>query len=143
MVGKSEEESSGRTSSLRVSRHPLRLGSVFRFSLDSARCPHGPGSRSTARILTLTTSAHSFVTVVSMSARSVGGEEIQVFSPVGVARAAAIPVGVLEAGDLLGETPRGKKAKHAEPAEQTPDQKAEEIVRKTLGRIWRRRCLRT
>ena len=41
-----------------------------------------------------------------------------------MARAAAIPVGALEAGDLVGETPRGKKARYAEPAEQTPDQKA-------------------
>ena len=73
--------------------------------------------------------------VVSMSAHSVGGDEISVFSPVGMARAAAIPVGALEAGDLMGETPRGKKARYAEPAEQTPDQKAEEIVKKTLGSI--------
>ena len=36
--------------------------------------------------------------VVSMSAQSVGGDEISVFSPVGMARAAAIPVGALEAG---------------------------------------------
>ena len=50
-----------------------------------------------------------------------------------LALAAAIPVGALEAGDLIGETPRRKKARYAEPAEQTPDQKAEEIVRKTLG----------
>ena len=63
--------------------------------------------------------------VVSMSAKSVGGDEISVFSPVGVARAAAIPVGALEAGDLMGETPRGNKARYAEPAEQMPDQKAE------------------
>ena len=34
------------------------------------------------------------------------GQEISVFSPVGMARAAAIPVGALEAGDLMGETPR-------------------------------------
>ena len=74
-----------------------------------------------------------FCLVVSMSAQSVGGDEISVFSPVGMARAAAIPVGALEAGDLMGETPRGKKARYAEPAEQTPDQKAEEIVKKTLG----------
>ena len=33
----------------------------------------------------------------------------------------------------MGETPRGKKACYAEPEEQTPDQKAEEIVKKTLG----------
>ena len=33
----------------------------------------------------------------------------------------------------MGETPRGKKARYAEPAKQTPDQKAEEIVEKTLG----------
>ena len=39
--------------------------------------------------------------VVSMSAQSVGGDEISVFSPVGMARAAAIPVGALEAGDLM------------------------------------------
>ena len=71
--------------------------------------------------------------LVSMSAQSVGGDEISVFSPAGMARAAAIPVGALEAGDLMGETPRGKKARYAEPAEQTPDQKAEEIVEKTLG----------
>ena len=67
-----------------------------------------------------------------MSAESVGGDEISVFSPVGMARAAAIPVGALEAGDLMGETPRGKKARYAEPAEQTPDHKAEEIVKKTF-----------
>ena len=42
-------------------------------------------------------------------------------------------MGALEAGGLMGETPRGKKACYAEPAEQTPDQKAEEIVKKTLG----------
>ena len=65
-----------------------------------------------------------------MSVRSVG---VEVFSPVGMARAATIPVGALEAGDLMGETPRGQKARDAEPAEQTPDQKAEEIVKKTLG----------
>ena len=68
-----------------------------------------------------------------MSAQSVGGDEISVFSPVGMARAAAIPVGALEAGDLMGETPRGNKARYAEPAEQMPDQKAGEIVKKTLG----------
>ena len=33
----------------------------------------------------------------------------------------------------MGETPRGKKARYAEPADQTPDQKAEEIVKKTPG----------
>ena len=33
----------------------------------------------------------------------------------------------------MGETPRRKKARYAERAEQTPDQKAEEIVKKTLG----------
>ena len=80
--------------------------------------------KKSARILTLTTSGHLIVAVVSMSVRSVGGEETQVFSPVRMARAAAIPVGALEAGDSLGETPRGKKARYAEPAEQTPDQKA-------------------
>ena len=46
--------------------------------------------KQSARTLTLTTSAHLIVAVVSMSVRSVGGEEIQVFSPVGMARAAAI-----------------------------------------------------
>ena len=70
--------------------------------------------------------------VVSKSAQSVGGDEIGVFSPVGMARAAAVPVEALEAGDLMGETLRGKKARYAEPADQTPDQKAEEIVKKTL-----------
>ena len=50
-----------------------------------------------------------------------------------MARAAAVPVEALGAGDLVGETPRGKKARYAEPAERTPDQKAEEIVKKTLG----------
>ena len=69
-----------------------------------------------ARILTLTTSAHLIVVVVSMSVRSVGGEEIQGFSPVRMARAAAIPKGALEAGDVMGETPRGKKAIYVEPA---------------------------
>ena len=67
-----------------------------------------------------------------MSAQSVGGDEIGDFSPAGMARAAAVPVEALEAGDLVGETPRGKKARYAEPAERTPDQKAEEIVKKTL-----------
>ena len=61
--------------------------------------------------------------IVSMSAQSVGGDEISVFSPAGTARAAAIPVGALEAGDLVGETPKGKKARYAE----------EEFVKKTLG----------
>ena len=42
-------------------------------------------------------------------------------------------MGAREAGDFLGETPRGKKARYAEPAEQTPDQTAKEIVRKTFG----------
>ena len=42
-------------------------------------------------------------------------------------------MGAREAGDFLGETPRGKKARYAETAEQTPDQTAEEIARKTLG----------
>ena len=115
--------------------------SIFRFSLDSERFAHGLGSRSAAdqlcqkspRILKLTTSAHLIVALVSMSVRSVGGEEIQVFSPVGMARAAAISAGALEAGDLMGETPRRKKARYAEHAEQTPDQKAEEIVKNTLG----------
>ena len=44
--------------------------------------------------------------IVSLSAQGVGGDKISVFSPVGMARAAAIPVGALEAGDLKGETPR-------------------------------------
>ena len=99
-------------------------------------CAHGLGSRSAAgrlcqkfvRIFTLTTSVHLFVAVVSMSVQSVGGDEIHVFS-LGMARAAAIPVGALEAGDLMGETPRGKKARYAGPA----GQKAEEIGKKTLG----------
>ena len=113
---------------------------MFRFSLDSERCVHGLGSRSAADqlcqksarilILALTTSAHLIVAVVSMSVRSVGGEEIQVFSPVGMGHPNG---GALEAGDVMGETPRGKKARHAEPAEQTLDQKAEDIVKKTLG----------
>ena len=51
-------------------------------------------AKKSVRILTLTTSAHFFVAVVSMSVRSVGGEEIQVFSPVGNTRAEAIPAGV-------------------------------------------------
>ena len=68
-----------------------------------------------------------------MSVQSVGGDEIHVFSPVGIARAAAIPVWALEAGDLMGETPKGKKTRCAEPADQIPDQKTEEIVKKTLG----------
>ena len=38
-------------------------------------------------------------------------------------------MGALEAGDHMGETPRRKKARYAEPA----DQKAEEIGKKTLG----------
>ena len=63
----------------------------------------------------------------------VGGDEIGVSSRVGTARAAAVPVGTLEAGDLMRETPREKKARYAEPAEQTPDQKAEEIVKTTPG----------
>ena len=62
-----------------------------------------------------------------MSVRSVGCEEIQVFSPVRMARAAAISAGALEVGDLIGETPRKKKARYAEPAEQT------QIVKNTLG----------
>ena len=33
----------------------------------------------------------------------------------------------------MGETPRRHKARYAEPAKQTPDKKAEEIVKKTLG----------
>ena len=33
----------------------------------------------------------------------------------------------------MGETPRRKQARYAEHAEQTHDQKAEEIVKKTLG----------
>ena len=49
--------------------------------------------------------------VVSMSAQSVGGDEISVFSPVGMARAAAIPVGAMEDGNLMGETPRWKEGK--------------------------------
>ena len=44
------------------------------------------------------------------------------------------PVGALEAGDLMGETPRGKKARYAEPADQTPDQKAEEIAQERGAR---------
>ena len=48
--------------------------------------------------------------VVSMSARSVGGDEVDVFSPVGMARA-AISVGALDAGDLMGETSEGKEGK--------------------------------
>ena len=50
-----------------------------------------------------------------------------------MARAAVVPVEALEARDLVGETSRRKKARNAEPAERTPDQKAEEIVKKTLG----------
>ena len=61
--------------------------------------------------------------------RSVGGDEIQIFSPVVVARVAATPVGALEADNLMGETPRGKKPQYAEPSEQTPNQKADDIVR--------------
>ena len=103
----------------------------FVLSLESERCAHELGSRSAdqlcpknARILTLTTSAHLIVAVVSMSARSVRGEEIQVFSPVRMTRAATIPVGAWEAGDLMGETPRRQEARDAEPAEQTSDQKS-------------------
>ena len=62
--------------------------------------------------------------------RSVGGDEIQIFSPDVVARAAATPVGALEADDLMGETPRSKKPGYAEPSEQTPNQKVDDIVRK-------------
>ena len=120
----------------------------FVLSFDSERCAHELGSRSpadqlcqkSARILTLPTSAHLIVAVVSMSVRSVG---VEVFSPVGMARAATIPVGALEAGHWMGETPRGQKARDAEPAEQTPDQKAEEIVKKTLDSNLERRCSRT
>ena len=65
-----------------------------------------------------------------MSVRSVGGEEIQVLSPVGMVRAAAIPVGARVAGNFLGGEGRRDAPRLAE---QTPDQKAEEIVRKTLG----------
>ena len=61
--------------------------------------------------------------------RSVGGDEIQIFSPDVVARAAATPVGALEADDLMGETPRSKKPGYAEPSEQTPNQKADDVVR--------------
>ena len=81
------------------------------------------GCAKNTRIFILTTSAHLFVAVVSMSVHSVGGDEIHVFSL----------VGALEAGGLMGETPRRKKARCAEPADRTPDQKAEEIVKKTLG----------
>ena len=49
-----------------------------------------------------------------------------------MARAATIPVGALEAGDLMDENPRGKKARDVEHMEQTPDQKAEKIVEKTI-----------
>ena len=48
---------------------------------------------------------------------SVGGDVLQSFSLDVVARAAAILVGALEADDLMGETPKGKK-----PSELTPDQ---------------------
>ena len=91
-------------------------------------------AKKSVRILTLTTSAHFFVAVVSMSVRSVCGEEIQVFSPVGKFASGGHRSGcALEAGALMGETPRRKMARYAERAEQTPDQKAEEIVKKTLG----------
>ena len=111
------------------------------YFLDSERCAHELCSRSaadqwcqkSARILTLTTFAHLTVAVVSMLVRSVNDEEIQVSSLVGMTRAAAIPMGALEAGDLIGETPTGKQARDVKPAEQTPDQKAEEIVKKILG----------
>ena len=55
--------------------------------------------------------------------RSVGGDVTHVFSPGVGARAAVIPVGALEADDLMGETPTRKKPRYAEPPEQTPDQK--------------------
>ena len=58
-------------------------------------------------------------------------------------RAATIPDDALEAGDLMGETPKGKKARDVVYAEQTSDQKAEEIVKKVLTRILKRRCPRT
>ena len=116
------------TSDLHVSLGPAVFAGfvrVFRSSFDSAQCAHEHDSKSvtdqlcfkSARILTLTTSAHLIVVVVSMSVQSVG---VEVFSPVGVTRAATIPVGALEAGDLMGETPRGKKARDAEPAEHSP-----------------------
>ena len=100
----------------------------FVLSFDSERCAHELGSRSAAdqlcqkstRILTLPTSAHLIVAFDSMSVRSVG---VEVFSPVGMSRAATIPVGALEAEDLIGETPRWQKARDAEPAEQTPNGK--------------------
>ena len=58
-------------------------------------------------------------------------------------RAATTPVSALEAWDLMGETPRGQNARDVEHAEQRPDQKAKEIVKKALTRIWNRRCPRT
>ena len=42
-------------------------------------------AKKSARIFTLTTFAHLFVLVVSMSVQSFGGDEIHVFSPVGMA----------------------------------------------------------
>ena len=111
--------------------------SIYQFSLDSeilsSRSAADGLCHKNARIFTLTTSAHLFVAVVSMSVQSAGGDENHVFSPVGMARAAAIPVAALEAEDLMGETPSGKEARCADPADQTPDQKAEEIVKKTFG----------
>ena len=55
-----------------------------------------------------------------------------IISPDAEARAADKPVGALEAGDLMGETPRGKKSRYAESSEQTPDHKAEDIVRESF-----------
>ena len=111
---------------------------VFQLKMMRARTWFKISSRSVvpkkkARIFHLDHFCTFVCLVVSKSAQSVGGDEIGVFSPAGMARAAAVPVEALEAGDLVGETPRGKKARYAEPAERTPDQKAEEIVKKTLG----------
>ena len=78
-----------------VSDFPI---SVF---LDSERCAHGLGSRSaadqlcqaSARITTLTTSAHVIVAVVAMSVRSVGGEEIPSFQSCGNGASGGHPSG--------------------------------------------------
>ena len=82
---------------------------------------------------TLTTSAHLSVRLFPSRHRVLALMRSVFSVQWGMARAAAVPVEALEAGDLMGETPRGKNARYAEPVERTPDQKAEEIVKKTLG----------
>ena len=110
---------------------------VFQLKMMRARTWFKISSRSVVpkkehAFFTLTTSAHLSVWLFPSRHRVLAVMR-SVFSVQRVWRERRPSLWTLDAGDLVGETLRGKKARYAEPAERTPDQKAEEIVKKTLG----------